>query len=357
METKLKILILVNHYPISPRVTKICHSIEELICNVEIKIIAWDRENKNKIENGIVTYSSNVGYGKRLKKLMDLFSFSKFVKNKVGNEEYDYIHCIDWDMLLVGSFIKKKSKIIYEVYDLPDNGNIFIGKIQKSIETIFLKKVYKIILSSEFFSHLYPKNESIVINNKPNKLLSEKSINIPKEKKKFTVGFIGNVRYIDILKNLVDAIKGEDIDLFFAGRGTDLTSLRDYCVDINNVSFTGEYNYKNIRELYESCDLVWAAYPYEDNNVKYATSNKYYESMILNVPSVYSMNTFLGEKVKKNKTGFVVNPYDVKSINILLTELKDNVDILENCKKTIEDNYSDDLFWETEEKKILGIYK
>ena len=138
------------------------------------------------------------------------------------------------------------------------------------------------------------------------------------------------------MSKLVDAVNGDDrFELRFYGNGPDLDILKDYCKDIPNVHLFGKYEYRDIQGLYKVSDLIWAVYPNKDYSVKYAISNKFYESMYLGVPCVYANETELGDFVDANQIGYTVNPYCVDDIkrklgevitdNIFYNKVKDNI--------------------------------
>ncbi|MCX0420464.1 hypothetical protein, partial [Clostridium perfringens] len=97
----MKILMIINQYPIQPRTKKIINSIKKIYPNVDLKVIAWNRENVNLQDKSdfIKVINSKVGYGKKLKKLIGLNKFKKEIEKEVESFKPDFLHIIDWDML------------------------------------------------------------------------------------------------------------------------------------------------------------------------------------------------------------------------------------------------------------------
>jgi glycosyltransferase involved in cell wall biosynthesis len=262
-------------------------------------------------------------------------------------------------MFIIAKLIKlPKTQIIYDVPDLPASNNFIVYKILKSIEEIFITKNDVILLSSRFFVENYYKIKSrkLIIENMPKKNIIHTNNNLHFKKNRLTIAFIGNIRYLEIFKNLVDAAYEVDLDLLFFGGGPEEEKLKNYAENMNNIHFFGKYDYNNISKFYKITDLVWAAYPSKDINVKYATSNKFYESLVFNKPCIFSKETKLGEYVARRNIGIIVNPYSVSDIRELFNKLLNNNTYLSEIKNNIKNINKKDLFWDNQEKKILKLF-
>ncbi|MGU8352505.1 hypothetical protein ACV3NO_10100 [Clostridium perfringens] len=279
----MKILMIINQYPIQPRTKKIINSIKKIYPNVDLKVIAWNRENVNLQDKSdfIKVINSKVGYGKKLKKLIGLNKFKKEIEKEVESFKPDFLHIIDWDMLWICSNFKKY-KIIYEVYDIPNCKNFIIEKVYSFLEKKSLKNVDKIIVASKYFfeRYSYLNLPIMILENKPLKM-DFLETSIIGNRKKICIGYVGKIRNFTILKNIVDACQELNMDILFAGDGPDYKNLKIYCKDKKNVQILGKYDYKDISRIYSNIDIVWAAYPIENKNVKLAVSNRFYEACIL----------------------------------------------------------------------------
>lgn len=359
------ILIIVNHYPLSPRLHKLIKSLNKLYPNYKLKIVAWNRNNIKKISDNIEVelHNSKSGYGNKLKKILGMITFRRKIEQVIKLYKPDIIQCIDWDTLMILSTLNYgTAEILYEVYDIPESDNKVVQKIINKIESKIILKVNKLIYASPYFGNRYRhlKIPEYTLNNKPSiSILNESKIDNLNNNlnETFKVAYIGNIRYFDILKNLVDASKISDINLEFHGDGPSLKLIKSYCDKKGyNIKFTGRYNYDDIPSLYNSCDIVWAVYPSKHENVKLAISNKHFESIIFGKPCIYSKDTFIGEYVENNKLGFTVDPYSIEDIAKLFKVLKENKDKIMEVKLSMI-NMKENSFWESEEDIIKEIYK
>jgi Glycosyl transferases group 1 len=363
----LKILILCDHYPLSPRVNKIRNSLIKINPNYEVKVFAWNRSNKKVQEDYVFSLNQNLGYGNKIKLIINLFRFILQTKKFIKKYEPEIIHSIDFTMLLVAACLSKKEKLIYEIYDIKFIGNKIINKIREKIEFLIIKKyVESMILASPYFNYYYKKNGSevsgITINNKPLKELNVTSTNnnlIKKNeeilKNNIVIGFIGTIRYKEILLNLINASKKLDnITILLAGGGPDFEFFKDFILknDLQSkVMMTGAYTYSDLPAVYNLCDYVWAAYPNKDLNVKYAISNKFFESIIFKKKVIVSEATKVGENVLRYNYGYTVNPYSVSNIEKLFKKIE------KNYVFNIEFYFGEGLYWEDEETELTKVYK
>ncbi|MCX0359391.1 glycosyltransferase [Clostridium perfringens] len=169
------------------------------------------------------------------------------------------------------------------------------------------------------------------------------------------MGYVGKIRNFTILKNIVDACQELNMDILFAGDGPDYKNLKIYCKDKKNVQILGKYDYKDISRIYSNIDIVWAAYPIENKNVKLAVSNRFYEACILKKPSIVTEKTMLGNYVNEEQIGFIVNPNDLDSVKRLFLEITNGKYNLKFMNKKLE-SINFDMYWENEEPNLINCY-
>lgn len=315
----MNIVIIDTGYPINYRNRKLVESFREK--GDTVYVIAWNRDNNQKeIPEGYRVYECDSSYGNKWKKVVKLFGFKNYCYSVIKELKPDVIIASHWETLfLVPRLNRTKQKLIYENLDVP-TGNFLERGIASLFERIKLRKVDLTIFASRFFYQLYSEHlPSFVLENKPNSGIHavEKRREGP-----LVISYIGIIRYIEIIKNLIDAVRNDQrFFLYFRGSGPDLTEAKDYSKDASNIVFSGYYDYSAISGFYSESDLIWGVYPNDDFDVKYAISNKFHESLKYGVPCIYANKTKLAEFVMDKGVGLEVDPYSVQDIKKVFSEV------------------------------------
>lgn len=366
---KRDIVCLVSHFP-DPLINK---RLEMLNKEYNVTILYNERGNENfaKLDNiEYKKFSIKYGNGKFIKRFFCLLKLKKEIKSTIRDINPKYIYSFRLDMLLmvlINGF--KNKKIIYEVADLHD---LIINNSKNIIKIITRKMLYfiekqackyiKILsITSEkyydvYFSKFIPKEKVVFMPNIPNLNYFK---NYKKQKhEKFTIGFIGIVRYKDQMKMLIEAAKKTEINVLFAGFSQD-SDIMKMANEREYVEYYGPYNYNNdIANLYSKCDCIYSVYDVKLNNVKYALPNKLYESIYCELPIIVSKDTYLSEVVQKLGVGISIRSDSIQELVYAINNLRDDKSlynkIVSNCKnekKNINMGYYNDIFM----KKIIEI--
>lgn len=348
-----RILIIDGIYPINTRNKRIINTLKK---KYEIKFCAWNRGNIEFEDKENYIYSSNEGYGKKIKKLLGMKNYLNFIKQTINNYNPEIIIASQWDMLLLTILSNFRGKIIYENLDLPTSSNKMVLKILLLLEKLMLKKIDGIIYASRFFMPLYSKYKikELLLENYPLKEIDEKDFETEK-REKLRISFIGGLRYFETMKNLLSASQDkENIEIYLIGKGPENNRFKNFIKEnkLKNIFIIDSYKYEEIKSLYLNTDFVWAVYPNRDYNVKFAISNKFFESILFEKPCFFAKDTLLGDFVKQNKIGITVDPYNVEEIKIKIEELNEStiLDLQENIKKYKENQK---LYWEDNETELL----
>ena len=347
----MRIILVDSFYPINSRNRKIVESLQKRFSNATIDVVTWNRENRTiqHQDSGYKVYDKYSPSGQLWKKLLNLYGYYLFLKQILHTYNYDIIIASHWDMLLLMALLKKKKQIlIYENLDIPTSYNRVLLWILLKVERAALLKCDAIIFASRFFAPLYDwyDGKKFILENKSTNEPNECEILKDCMNKTFVVAYIGLVRYIDILKNLVDAVRQlPNVILKIHGDGQDVIALKDYTKDMVNVEFTGRYDQIQLSGLYADADLVWAAYPNKDYNVKYAISNKFHESIVYRKPCIFANNTKLGDLVVSKQIGLIVDPYNTRDIYDVLNCAIANRSQLEMIKSNLKEYSMQEQNW------------
>lgn len=330
----MKVLLIDSSYPINTRNKRLIVSLKRYLQNASIEYIAWNRDGREIAysDTEMCIYDVNSAYGNLLSKLFHLIGYYYFLRKNNNLKRPDVIIASHWDMLFLSSLLKKKGQVlIYEDLDIPTAKKNYLLKLLQRVEAKALKKTDAIIFASRFFKPLYNSiftGNKFILENKPMQI--SQCAAGSRQGNKFNIAYIGLVRYADILKNLIDAVQNnESVSLFFHGEGQDLEQLKKYAAKSSNIFFTGRYEAEQLPQLYANADVVWAAYPNKDYNVKFAISNKFHESIAYHIPCIYAENTLLGDLVIEKNLGYIVNPYSTADIkDCILHIVSDREDLL-----------------------------
>lgn len=349
-----KILLIDGVYFINTRNRRIIDSLKE---KYEVKFCAWNRENRKVEDSENYVYSSNEGYGKKIKKLLGMKNYLLFIKKVINEYSPDIIIASQWDMLLLTILSKFEGKIVYENLDIPTSSNKLILKVLLILEKWMLKKVDGMIFASRFFIPLYSqyKGRKLLLENLPLKEIDIKQQIELEKRKKIRISFIGSLRYFETMKNLLFSIQGNsNIEVYLIGKGAENYKFKNLIQkqNLKNIFMIDEYKYEEIKRFYLNTDLIWAVYPNKDYNVKFAISNKFFESILFEKPCFFAKDTLLGDFVGKNNIGIVVDPYDVEEIKRKLERINEKIilELEQNIKKYKKEK---DLYWENQEIKLL----
>lgn len=348
-----KILCVTNSFPIHPRLKKIGSLFNDY---AELNYFAWDRDMSyiqgNDIEENVFVCSSNNGYGTALKMLLGVPKFIYRFCSCLKKLNPDILIIRHWSTCFVLLlFLPRKCKVIYDVNDMPDSENERIIRVYKLFERFVIKRVDVVILSSKYYIPFYENkhpNIYVLENKVDTNLIAKKEYSCKNDC--LTISFIGMVRYHEILINLIQASKGLPIKINIYGKGIDSDIVRSYCVsnNVSNVFVHGSYQYETIETLYNSSDLIYTAYPSQNENVRYSIPNKLYESLLFNKPLIASCNTALGEIVENEKIGFVVDSASVESIREMLKKILSNTALIEESRQSIIlYKKSHDVYWDS----------
>lgn len=335
--------------------------IELLKKTQDVKILCVRRSSQNiwepyhtDVEH--VIYDIDLPTAKHiLKRFLMSRKFHHSAVKKLKSIKPDLLYIEGFDALCIAHHYKKKHasvKIIYETADIREEFIESSTSMVKQIISTMLKRgearrirvVDKLVVTSgkfyeSYYKRLIEKQRVLFIPNVPD--VSCFSTYKKKSGGKFTVGFIGGIRYLEQMKMLVDVSDRVDCQILFAGAGgtnDDFMKIRKYCEGKEQVIFTGRYDYKNeIASLYGKVDCVYAVYDASNPNVKIALPNKLYEAVYCEIPIIVAKETYLAEIVNQWGVGIAVSHSDPSDLEEKLSQLICNTKIydrlIENCKR------------------------
>lgn len=340
---KKVMMILTNGFEPDMRVYREAKYYSE--SSFEVDILCWDRANEYPIKEQnyddkirIIRHSTNTKYGSGFKQLKSFFSYLRFVRKYLKNNNPVIAHYNDLDGLFAGLFgnfqhkrknlvkvydshefeierLKAKSKLVYHLAYLIENSLIrkvdFVITVNKSIATD-LMKIHK--LSSL----------PIVLRNIPeefeidkNKVLRiRQNYQLIHKKYKFNklIMYHGYVTYGRGLENLIKAMANlKNILLIIKGKGEKgyLDSLKkltikfkvNHCVVFDNASdWSSLGNYIAAVDIGIVCPIAI------NKSYFYGLPNKLFEYIACEKPIVGSNYPEISKIVQEYNIGILTNP-------------------------------------------------
>lgn len=359
-DSKQVYMVLTNGFDPDVRVYKEARYLVQK--GFRVTILCWDRkcEYKNIVEETIdniiikrFPILSQPGTG--MKQLLPYFKYVKSVRKYLKYKKYTYLHCHDFDGILVGMFTKgrKQKKITFDMHEIYNNyayaKNIFFKKIFNYI----LKKVnYIIYVNDEQIKQIQQTEKLIYLPNYP-----ELNMYVPIEKEinpKIRINYIGALRDYSSLKCLIEISKrSNEFEIGIYGTGVCYETIEKECENLP-VKLYGKYNgIKESGNIYRNTDILYCSYDPGIENWRNAYPVKLYESIITRTPIIVTKNTKVGDFVKKNNIGECIEYGNVDEIIKAVYRISKNYSKYVSNLRNMQNRYS----WEKIGTNLNKIYK
>lgn len=359
-------MVLTNGFDPDPRVYKEAKTLVGQGHDVEI--LCWDRENRyidreyevvDEIKVKRFFPKSVYGSGNKQFKayLLFIFQISKYLKGK----KYEIIHAHDIDGAFAGCFVKKGSKMIWDMHEFYDGFNYSF--IRNTINNIMAKLVFRRSEAVVFVvrSQKDRYSKQIKKNTNTELIMNCSELEVFKgfkrcENEKLRIAFIGSVREKNTLIPMIEAAeKFNDVIFYIHGMGVAYEEIFRYAKGFKNTIVTGGYDFKKLKELYENTDIIYSVYDSHLLNVKEAFPVKGFEAIATETPIIASKNTYFGNFLKEYDIGFSVNDKNSLELEDLIREILLDRTILYKKAMNIR-VIKKDYTWESQSKKLIELY-
>lgn len=245
------------------------------------------------------------------------------------NKEDVYFYALGFVPALLLCLFSKKP-YFYEISDLVYGTfrNALFAFPLKMVDRYLIKKSYFTIMTSRgFMEYLFPGTIKNNIMIQPNKL-DNSFLSMERSKKEISkninFGFIGYIRYPNTIFRFASIIGKRFPNFNFHFYGDSI--YRDQALLISerysNVLYHGKYkNPDDIKNIYDSIDVIVSCYDTATLNELVAEPNKLYESLFFCKPIIVSPNTFLARRVKELNCGYEIDATNDDSIIDFLLNL------------------------------------
>lgn len=285
--------------------------------------ITWDRlSNCSKVYDNEIQYKVLAPYGGKWKNLLSIpgwfcFMYYHLIKNY---RKYKVIHACNLEIfILLLPFLLLKKKIIFDIYDT----------VNAKIESIICKWANVLILPhekrlSQVGISINDVKRFLVVENVPR---FTSNININKfelnNNSPIKLAYVGvfekDIRGIENILHLV--LEDDRFELHIAGVGANMETLvEEFSQKCSRIHYYGKVSYEKALQIMNNSHFIIALYYLINPLHKYASPNKFYESLYLEKPIITSSNTLVGDRVKESNTGYVVDD-DYHSLKSIFNDL------------------------------------
>lgn len=346
-----------------------------------VKLLGFTRNNYPASTDNISTnILGTLTHGSYIKRLFTLLKALRLLRKEAGM--YDVVYCFALDTLLFARLALRfqKKTIVYQVQDIRAIliGQSLKSKLARKLEKILIKKVSRLVVSSEFyfknhFSRYYnfPFSKTTVIENKlenpPDNCKTEIQDN-KRNNNTIVVGYFGVMRCKrswEILRDTIKTSQG-NFALYLRGKPDAIPNIDGEISETPNILFKGPYKSPDdLNTIYDMVDIVWAAYPFgygKEGNWQMARTIRFYEACAHKKPVLVQTGTPQAQFVKIHNIGLVIDmnlPAKVISQiqNITtenLLEWKKNLSVLDQSMFVHTIEYKQFLYTLLEDSKLIN---
>lgn len=330
----------------------------------EVEVYGFKRINtKSQLEIDAEIIGEFLPNSSHLKRIPIVINgIKKVLKNIKNQDAVIYVFGLDIAMWL--RILNKKHPYIFEESDLYHTyvGNSFIRNTLEKIDKSIIKKSLMTVFTSEGFAKYHfgvniPQNVTFITNRLAESVLDCKPVTKrPIDVNHLSIGFVGAIRFRAVMHFVEYFVNNyPQHEFHFYGMVTDEVKEQfDKLMTRPNCYYHGKFTTPtDLPDIYSNIDLVLSTYDAEYINVRCAEPNKFYESLYFDTPIIVSEGTFLGEKVRRYNSGYVVNAMDENSIERFIKELTpedlaNKIDSIKKVPKIDSVNINDGFFQKLE---------
>jgi len=248
----------------------------------------------------------------RTKKILTYFRFFSYARDILEKRDYDFI--IVWNDIAISMFGLYLAKQWKNKYCL--NCRDYNGEKKWYVFHIFKKAIYNAAfttISSEGFRSFLPKHDYISLYSYNKELLE---LCEPRESKQnldkpIRISFIGNVRFFDENKKIVNLLKNDKrFELHFHGTNAEIMEEYAKSIGAKNVVCSGRFPVQETPKYLEQADIINNVFGIKTIGVRTLTSIRLFHAAYMNIPILVSQGSFMEEISTKFGIGFSVKEED-----------------------------------------------
>lgn len=340
----LVVMLLSNGLSSDPRVEKEAAAL--VGAGYRVTVLAWDRGGKlpEREERGgfhIERLGPRAAHGSGLRNIGRYREFWSAAAARASELGPDVVHCHDLDTAPAGMSAVRSRKgapaLVLDFHELYRESNMVpqrgaVGAAARAavrlLEIRALRAADAVLVANpgtlDYYRALGAGAKIVAIENAPDAGVF-RPVAGPRPDRPFTVGFMGQKRYLGGLLTLIDVVKEDDgLAALLAGGGTAADEVARYAGGVERIQVSGPFSYRELPALYARCDVIHAVYDVSLGNVRTLFPVKMMEAMACGLPVVVARGTWAGEYAERTGVGLCVTPDDKASLRDALLRLKDD---------------------------------
>jgi glycosyltransferase involved in cell wall biosynthesis len=378
------VMVLMGELRFDGRVKKEIHSLEKY--GYEVEIITMPKASEGKIDDldvkrhEIVLRTREVIHGK-IGVLIKFIEFTFRTIYRIIKTKPDVIHAHDLPALLP-SYIAKiytNAPLIYDSHELyTEQGSTFSDNIfWKKLEKFLLQKCDGVIAANEsradvMFTEYGSPHRPVAIYNCPQLLtnnhisghnLLHEFIGDEKQKNKIILytGIISEHRHYEDMIIAAKYLK-QNIKIVILGYSSPeyLDELKKIVIEYevgDKIFFHPSVPHSQIISYSQSADLGIVFYQNSSRNNYLCAPNKLFDFLMVGVPVLFNDLAGIREIADMAEIGKMVNPTDPQEIAQAANEILSDEDYYKQLQTNACALAKDGYNWETQELKLLELYK
>lgn len=339
---------------------------EKNICELNngFDLIYWNRDLIDEyVKPNVVKYAfeEKTTYNdKKFFKILSFYKFYRFVRNLLEKNSYDKIFILGTYSLLtffLEPYLVKNYKGRYwlDIRDYTyENISWYYEREEKLIRNSCIT-----CISSEGYKEFLPEEDYLIVHNVDEEAINDYRMNPYKIKKKqediIRISFIGNVRYKEQNRKLIEVFKNDKRFClqYFGGGSEEIEKIANELV-ADNVICKGRFPHEETYKYYRETDIINNCYGNDGAELQTALSNKIYFAAFLKKPILVSPNTYMEKLSTDIGIGFCVGDMDKDLPSRLYNWYKNNFSKDKVKESFIEKVAKDNELFYVELKKIIS---
>jgi glycosyltransferase involved in cell wall biosynthesis len=335
------VMLLSNGLSSDPRVEKEAVALAD--AGWEVVVVAWDRSGDlPRVEDRggwrVERLGPRASHGAGLRNIRRYREFWAEAAARACSLSPDVVHCHDMDTVPAGLRVRRscrrRPRLVLDMHELYRESNMIpqrgvAGVLARGAVRLLEMRAFPVadaVLVANpgtlgYFQRRAAAGKVTILENSPDPERFRPATG-PRPKRPFTVGFMGQKRYLDELVTLIDAVAAtEGTAALLAGGGTAEAEVARRAVSVPSVRTSGHFTYEELPDLYPLCDCVFAVYDARLGNVRTLFPVKVMEAMACALPVIVAEGTWAGDYVIGRRIGLAVAPRDAVALRDAIRSL------------------------------------